>query len=87
MIEAPVTRERPPLIADERVMVDLATYAETIGRARDAVRSISLDATSTDPSGRTFSLRWIFLHMIEEYARHNGHADLLRQAIDGATGD
>lgn len=34
-----------------------------------------------------FSLRWILTHMIEEYARHNGHADLLREAIDGSTGD
>jgi len=33
------------------------------------------------------SLRWIMVHMIEEYARHNGHADLLRECIDGATGD
>ena len=32
-------------------------------------------------------IRWIYLHMIEEYARHNGHADLLRERIDGATGD
>jgi uncharacterized damage-inducible protein DinB len=37
--------------------------------------------------GRTASLRWILVHMIEEYARHNGHADLLREAIDGATGE
>jgi uncharacterized damage-inducible protein DinB len=34
-----------------------------------------------------FSLRWIILHMIEEYARHNGHADLLRESIDGVTGE
>jgi len=33
------------------------------------------------------SLRWIYVHMIEEYARHNGHADLLRERIDGRTGD
>ncbi len=32
------------------------------------------------------SLRWVYLHMIEEYARHNGHADLLRERIDGVTG-
>ena len=32
------------------------------------------------------SIRWIALHMIEEYARHNGHADLIRERIDGATG-
>jgi uncharacterized damage-inducible protein DinB len=37
--------------------------------------------------GRSPSLRWILCHMIEEYARHNGHADLLREAVDGATGD
>ena len=34
-----------------------------------------------------FSLRWILLHMVEEYARHNGHADLLRESIDGETGE
>lgn len=33
------------------------------------------------------SLRWILVHMIEEYARHNGHADLLREAVDGETGE
>jgi hypothetical protein len=32
------------------------------------------------------SARWVYVHMIEEYARHNGHADLLRECIDGATG-
>jgi uncharacterized damage-inducible protein DinB len=37
--------------------------------------------------GRTPSLRWILVHMIEEYARHNGHADLIREAIDGQTGE
>jgi hypothetical protein len=37
--------------------------------------------------GEQVSLRWIYLHMIEEYARHNGHADLLRERIDGAVGD
>jgi hypothetical protein len=33
------------------------------------------------------NLRWIYVHLIEEYARHCGHADLLRESIDGATGD
>ena len=36
---------------------------------------------------RERDIRWIFVHMIEEYARHNGHADLLRETIDGATGE
>ena len=37
--------------------------------------------------GTPFSLRWIILHMIEEYARHNGHADMLREAVDGQVGE
>jgi Protein of unknown function (DUF664) len=36
--------------------------------------------------GQDVNLRWIYVHMIEEYARHNGNADLLRERIDGATG-
>ena len=39
------------------------------------------------PSGESPSLRWIMVHMIEEYARHNGHADFIREAIDGQTGE
>ncbi len=39
------------------------------------------------PSGKRASLRWILCHLIEEYARHNGHADLLREAVDGQTGE
>ncbi|MFB7798763.1 DinB family protein [Isoptericola sp. NPDC056134] len=50
-----------------------------------------LDGTSARESRRpgegAFSLRWILVHMIEEYARHNGHADLLREAVDGSTGE
>lgn len=45
-----------------------------------------LDAVAASPD-EPVSLRWILVHMIEEYARHNGHADLIRQAIDGATGE
>ena len=39
------------------------------------------------PDGRAPSLRWILVHLIEEYARHNGHADLLRESVDGETGE
>jgi hypothetical protein len=45
-----------------------------------------LDIVGTDAWRGTVSLRWVLIHMIEEYARHNGHADLLRERIDGATG-
>lgn len=56
-------------------------------RSRDIVAAAaSLDVTGHHRD-ETFSLRWILTHMIEEYARHNGHADLLRERIDGATGE
>jgi hypothetical protein len=57
----------------------------------DVSRSIVAEADSLDvvaaSESRPFSLRWIMIHMIEEYARHNGHADLLRERIDGAVGE
>ena len=56
----------------------------TEARAR-AAAAPSLDTTGTQ-DGKDFPLRWIMVHMIEEYARHNGHADLLRGRIDGAVG-
>jgi uncharacterized damage-inducible protein DinB len=65
---------------------DLVTYHETCLRSRELVADRSLDDEFTDERDRTFSLRWIYLHMLEEYARHNGHADFLRERIDGATG-
>jgi uncharacterized damage-inducible protein DinB len=69
----------------------IAMYEQACARSRDAVAAVeSLDQISTGRSRRTgerFSLRWILLHMIEETARHNGHADLLREAIDGVTGE
>ncbi|MGH3473136.1 MAG: DinB family protein [Nocardioidaceae bacterium] len=52
--------------------------------ARDGLDTESVRASS---SGEAFRLRWIMLHMIEEYARHNGHADLIRESIDGETGE
>lgn len=56
----------------------------------DALINGGLDQLSvaTNPrTGEQYSLRWILLHMIEEYARHNGHADLIRESIDGSTGE
>jgi uncharacterized damage-inducible protein DinB len=62
------------------------TWRSLCASARERVAAApSLDVTGTQ-DGREFSLRWIMIHMIEEYARHNGHADLLRQRIDGVTG-
>ena len=68
----------------------LLTWEQECAAAREAIVGVDLDALSEKGDRRTgepFSLRWILTHMIEEYARHNGHADLLRERIDGATGD
>ncbi|MBA2575271.1 MAG: DinB family protein [Euzebyaceae bacterium] len=68
-----------------------ALYQQACERSRAAVDAAdSLDQRSVRKSRRrdeTFNLRWILLHMIEETARHNGHADLIREAIDGQTGE
>ncbi len=58
-------------------------------RLAEALASGGLDqlARRSWPDGSAPSLRWILCHMIEEYARHNGHADLLREAVDGQTGE
>jgi uncharacterized protein DUF664 len=50
-----------------------------------AAAAPSLDAGG-ERGGKTYTLRWVLVHMIGEYARHNGHADLLRERIDGKTG-
>ncbi|MFD4655472.1 DinB family protein [Kitasatospora sp. NPDC058444] len=60
-------------------------------RECDHARELVAAAESLDVLGHhgdeVFSLRWILTHMIEEYARHNGHADLLREHLDGTTGE
>ncbi|MDQ1203153.1 hypothetical protein QE449_003771 [Rhodococcus sp. SORGH_AS303] len=65
-----------------------AAYDRAVHDSRGFAANIDLDTLSVGTvDGRPVSLRWIHLHMIEEYARHNGHADLLRQCIDGGTGE
>jgi hypothetical protein len=77
-------------IADADAEADLAAFEEECSAARDAVAGHSLDEVVPSRGHhpeRERDIRWIYVHMIEEYARHNGHADLLREAIDGVTGD
>jgi uncharacterized damage-inducible protein DinB len=74
------------LIDDAVVSDDLATWQSQIDAARAIAATRSLDDSGLRRA-QPCSLRWIYVHMIEEYARHNGHADLLRERIDGATGD
>ena len=64
-------------------------YRDACDRSRQVAASAgSLDAlsVSTRIGGKPFTLRWMLLHLIEETARHAGHADLLREAVDGTTG-
>jgi hypothetical protein len=49
-------------------------------------RHVGTIAARAAPGRGPTSLRWVLVHMVEEYARHNGHADLLRERIDGAVG-
>jgi uncharacterized damage-inducible protein DinB len=65
---------------------DLATFQETCERSREIAAVRGLDDVGSYPDGTPVSLRWIYTHMVEEYARHNGHADLVRELVDGAVG-
>jgi Protein of unknown function (DUF664) len=69
---------------------NLSAFVAECERSRAAVAGVGLDDvvhSRGDHPERTTNVRWIFLHMIEEYARHNGHADLIRERIDGVTGE
>ena len=76
-------------VADPDVVSEAwASWQAEVDHARNVSRHTALDSTYTHPrTGEVMSFRWTLLHMLEEYARHNGHADLLREAIDGATGE
>ena len=65
---------------------DFEAYAGEVAAARDAVRDLPLDALAQGKHAQGLTLRWIYLHMTAEYARHLGHADLVRERIDGVTG-
>jgi uncharacterized damage-inducible protein DinB len=64
---------------------DLAAWKADCDASRGAAATKNLDDTGSR-RGEPCSLRWIYNHLIEEYARHNGHADLIRELIDGAVG-
>ena len=64
---------------------DLAAWQAECDASRAAAAQFDLDHTGVR-RGEEVSLRWIYNHMIEEYARHNGHADLIRELVDGQVG-
>lgn len=63
-----------------------AAWREEVAFAEQFVLQTELDFVGADGAGRPISLRELLVHMVEEYARHNGHADLLRERIDGRVG-
>ncbi|MGC4805328.1 DinB family protein [Micromonospora sp. DT233] len=77
-------------IADADAEADFATFAAEVEAARATAAGLSLEQTFAhrrDSGDVEMNVRWVYVHMIEEYARHNGHADLIRERIDGVTGD
>ncbi len=79
------TPEELRALFDEAVATSDRILHEALAHP-SALESLSRRTFRSDP-GRTHSLRWILLHLVEEYARHNGHADLLREAVDGQVGE
>ncbi|MFH8979679.1 DinB family protein [Streptomyces varsoviensis] len=81
------------LVAERGIEAALADWRAEVQRSREAAAEGSLDDSGALNEQfakiigeSSVSLRWILVHMIEEYARHNGHADLIRERIDGVTG-
>lgn len=90
-IETPWTTDDPD--ADFRIEPDETTqqivdlYRAECEKSRAIVEAASLDDRAKRHGRTDYTLRWIMAHMIEETARHNGHADLFRERIDGVTGE
>jgi uncharacterized damage-inducible protein DinB len=88
------TRRNPDAAFSEAATADVAeafaawsAECDLARQAEAACPSPDTPAAALTGRGSQVTMRWIMVHMIEEYARHNGHADLLRERIDGATGD
>ena len=76
------------IAGEESTELIVSAYLRECRRSREIEgRAESLDVTFEHPRGGTYDLRWILMHLIEETARHNGHADIIRELIDGATGE
>jgi hypothetical protein len=72
---------------DETIAGVVAEYGEACDQSRQIAAGFDLDHTVPHDYLGQVSLRWIYVHMTREHARHIGHADILREQIDGATGD
>lgn len=77
---------KPP--TDQTLAFTIERYRAECARSNEIARAASLDDVAAHPKGATrgITLRWILVHMIEETARHAGHADITRELIDGSIG-
>jgi Protein of unknown function (DUF664) len=73
--------------ADDTVQQWLGFYADQVAESRRIVAGSELDARCALPGMADRNLRWVLMHHIEEVARHAGHADIIRETIDGSTGE
>ncbi len=69
----------------EGLAADVAGYLAACERSREIFAGVSLDEIRQHHRLGDVDVRWVMLHMIEEYAQHNGHADIIRELIDGTT--
>ncbi|CRK58423.1 Protein of unknown function DUF664 [Alloactinosynnema sp. L-07] len=88
---APYTEEDPDgefrIAADMTVATLVADYEEQCSVSRGIVAGLPLDHVATYLDGKQVNVRWVLIHMIEETARHAGHMDIIREQLDGATGE
>ncbi|MEE1793075.1 DinB family protein [Streptomyces sp. BE308] len=74
-------------VAPDETTADILAFHGRARAAADlAIRETDLDTTGTSWNGRTVSMRWVLIHMLEDVVRHAGHMDIVRELIDGATG-
>ena len=73
------------LAESEGIQADVQRYLDACQRSRDIFSTVSVDDVRTHHRIGDIDVRWVMLHMIEEYAQHNGHADIIRELIDGKT--
>jgi uncharacterized damage-inducible protein DinB len=85
-LDAPLPGDSWTLARDDTAENLLAGYEQACVASRQVAAGFSLDDCVPHPRLGQVSLRWIYVHMIEESARHTGHADILREQTDGATG-
>ncbi|MBW4720107.1 DinB family protein [Saccharothrix obliqua] len=89
--EAPYSREDPDgdwrILPGETISGLVADYASQCAVSRDVVAGLDLDHEVPFRGDRRLSARWVLIHMIEETGRHAGHLDVVRELLDGVTGE